>query len=240
MGVFKMTSGFCDQYERIIRDFWWGDKWNQRRVHWTAWDNLTKPKGKGGLGFRDMALFNQALLARLAWRLIQNPTSLCARVLKARYFPHGNNLDIVFSADPSPVWKGVEHGLELLKHGIISRIGDGKSTQILRDQWIPRERGLKVTALKKNTRRRWVNQLMSHGPTRWNTPLIRELFFDHDAQEILAIEIPPGSQGDRIAWQPKKNGVFSVRSAYRLAMELEHRNRDLMGSSSAPNGNRRI
>jgi hypothetical protein len=31
IGVFKMSCGFCEQYERIIRDFWWGDKWNQRK-----------------------------------------------------------------------------------------------------------------------------------------------------------------------------------------------------------------
>jgi hypothetical protein len=144
------------------------------------------------MGFRDMALFNQALLARLAWRLIQKPESLHAKVLKARYFPRGNILDTVFSRDPSPVWKGVEHGLELLLKGMISRIGDGRSIQILRDQWIPRDSGLKVTALKKNTRLRWVNQLI--GTKSWNTDKVSELFLDHDAQAILAIEIPQGTR----------------------------------------------
>jgi hypothetical protein len=148
MGVFKLSAGFCNQYEKLIRDFWWGDDKEKRKVHWMAWDNLTKPKGNGGMGFRDMALFNQALLARTAWKLIQSPNSLCARVLKARYFPHGNILDKVFSSDPSPVWKGVQHGLELLKEGMISRIGNGTKTQIFRDQWIPRDSGLKITALK--------------------------------------------------------------------------------------------
>jgi hypothetical protein len=76
-----------------------------------------KPKGKGGLGFKDMNLFNQALLARLAWRLIQNPESLFARVLKARYYPQGNLLGTVFTTDPSPVWKGIEFGVELLTKG---------------------------------------------------------------------------------------------------------------------------
>jgi hypothetical protein len=103
MAVFKLSGSFCDQYERLIKDFWWGDDKEHRKVHWTAWDNLIKPKGKGGLGFRDMHLFNQALLARLAWRLIEKPLSLFARVLKAKYYPNGNILDTVFSANASPV-----------------------------------------------------------------------------------------------------------------------------------------
>jgi hypothetical protein len=128
MGVFKLSSGIYEQFERLIRYFWWGDDEQTRKVHWLACENLIKPMNKGGMGFRDMALFNQALLARQAWRLIQNPGSLCARVLKAKYFPHGDILDTVFASDASPAWRGVEFGLELLRKGIIKRIGDGRDT----------------------------------------------------------------------------------------------------------------
>jgi hypothetical protein len=60
-------------------------------------------------------LFNQVLLARQSWRLIQKQNSLCARIMKAKYYPSGNILDNVFPNDASSSWKGVEHGLDLLK-----------------------------------------------------------------------------------------------------------------------------
>ena len=36
MGVFKLNAGFCDKYEKLIRDFWWGDKVDRRKVHWMS------------------------------------------------------------------------------------------------------------------------------------------------------------------------------------------------------------
>jgi len=37
-------------------------------------------------------LFNLAMLAKQVWRLLTNPDSLCARVLRARYYPNGELL----------------------------------------------------------------------------------------------------------------------------------------------------
>ena len=107
-----------------------GAKEGKRKTHWCAWDTLIKPKVQGGMGFRDFRLFNQALLARQAWRLIAYPDSLCAQVLKARYYPAERLEDTVFSGNSSQTWQSIVHGLELLKKGLIWRIGDGASVRI--------------------------------------------------------------------------------------------------------------
>ena len=56
------------------------------QADWQHWELQTKPKVAGGMGFRDLRLFNLAMLGKLGWRLLQNPDSLCARVLKGRYY----------------------------------------------------------------------------------------------------------------------------------------------------------
>jgi hypothetical protein len=59
------------------------------------------------------------------------------RVLKAKYYPNGELVDTVFPVEESPTWRAVEHGLELLKKGIIWRISSGTKVNIWRDPWIP-------------------------------------------------------------------------------------------------------
>ena len=101
MGVFKIPDGLCEDLTKMIRNLWWGAAQGQRRTHWVSWDIMLRPKSHGGMGFRDMNLFNQALLAKQAWRLIENPQSLCAQVLKAKYYPNWFLVDTVFTGNAS-------------------------------------------------------------------------------------------------------------------------------------------
>jgi hypothetical protein len=93
MGVFKFPVGLLDDLSQIVRNFWWGDNHDRRHMHWISWDKMTRPKSQGGIGFRDLRIFNQALLSRQAWRLLYYPDTLCARLLNARYYPSASLLD---------------------------------------------------------------------------------------------------------------------------------------------------
>ena len=152
MSVFKLPYSVCDDLTRMIRNFYWGSEKGKRKVHWKGWDYLLQPKSRGGVGFRDLRIFNQALLSRQAWRLITRPNSLCARVLKARYYPNGKLEDTVFSGNASSSWQAISHGLDLLKKGLLWRVRNGNSIRIWRDNWILKSSILKVSAKKNRTR----------------------------------------------------------------------------------------
>lgn len=175
-------------------------------------------------------MFNQALLARQAWRLLEFPNSLCARVLKAKYFPNGSLIDTTFSSNVSPTWRAIIYGLELLKKGIIWRVDNGQSIRMWRDPWIPRDHSRRPMTMRGNCRLKWVSDLIGQDGT-WDVAQIRRCFLNIDIELILSICLSPRQEEDFLAWHPDKSGRFSVRSAYNLACRLA--NTEGSSSSSA-------
>jgi len=107
MGCFDLTKELCDQISAMVCRYWWNQQEGQHKIHWLSWENLMKPKREGGLGFRDVHVFNLAMLAKQGWRLCKNPDSLCARILQAKYYPGVSCLEAKPRAGMSYTWRSI-------------------------------------------------------------------------------------------------------------------------------------
>jgi hypothetical protein len=176
MGYFDLTKGICDKISSMIAKFWWTQQDKDNKMHWLSWDKLTQAKEDGGLRFRDIHAFNMAMLAKQAWRLLTNPESLCARVLAAKYFPRGDVLKAKPKSNMSYTWHSILSGLNLLKKGIIWRVGDGANIHIWEDEWLPRDQSRRLFTPRGPNLLTRVNELLDPINGTWDEELVRDTF----------------------------------------------------------------
>lgn len=105
---------------------------------------LCDKKEDDGLGFRDLEAFNDAMLGKQFWRLINNQSSLPFRILKAKYFPSTEISQDELGNKPSYIWRSIWGARWVVKLGLRVVVGDGLSTRVWDDPWIPRGASFKV------------------------------------------------------------------------------------------------
>lgn len=162
-----ITKEMCEQISTMICRYWWSSQDKENKMHWIKWETLTQPKKEGRLGFRDIHTFNLAMLAKQGWRLLQNPDSLCAQVLRAKHFQAGNVLEAKSCSGASYTWRSIQKGLQVLRNCMIWRIGNGRSVNIWRDPWIPREWSRKPMTPKGNNLVSKVDELIDPATGVW-------------------------------------------------------------------------
>ena len=84
MSCFKLPITLCHEIEAMVRKFWWGQRGTRRRIHWVKRSTMCRPKSLGGMGFRELQKFNDAMLGKQVWRLLQNQDSLFFKFLKKK------------------------------------------------------------------------------------------------------------------------------------------------------------
>jgi hypothetical protein len=124
MSVFNIPKQVCKAICNAIARFWWGGSESQRK------QKMSIPKNEGGMGFRDLHCFNQAILAKQCWRLLSETDSLCAQVLRAKYYPDGDLINAKLKKGSSFTWQSIMAGLTTFKRGCIWRPGNGATINI--------------------------------------------------------------------------------------------------------------
>ncbi|XP_058774380.1 uncharacterized mitochondrial protein AtMg00310-like [Vicia villosa] len=115
MSIYLIPDGVVKDIEKMLNSFWWGGGRNNKGIRWLAWERMTMMKCEGGLGFRDFKAFNMAI--KQGRNILAKPTSLVARIFKARYFPRSSFLDSKVGNNPSFVWRSLWKAKDVLKLG---------------------------------------------------------------------------------------------------------------------------
>ncbi|KAJ9536715.1 hypothetical protein OSB04_un000100 [Centaurea solstitialis] len=136
MAIFILPSGVVHELERLFRDFLWAQGESSRGRCKVAWSTVCKPKECGGLGFRRLAVWNRALIAKNLWAIISDRDCLWVSWIRNYSLRHA----VFWTAKRNVRWSwlltkmmGIRSDL---RRFITIRIGNGLSTNAWEDTWL--------------------------------------------------------------------------------------------------------
>ena len=137
------------------------------------------------MGFKDLALHNDALLAKQAWHLLHNKTSLFYKVFKACFFPKYSIMEATDSRSGSYAWRSLLMGRDVLQREARWRVGNGKTIKIWQHGWIPRKNSPFVSSYQiESMGEATVSSLIEESSRQWNEELIDGIFSHKEAALI--------------------------------------------------------
>ncbi|PNX85822.1 ribonuclease H, partial [Trifolium pratense] len=232
--------GVLKNIERIQGTFLWGGGAEEKKLCWVKWDQICLPKEKGGLGVKNLELFNLALLSKWRWRFFNHDNALWTELLRHRYghlpsWVMGGH-ELVTSSKASFWWRDVissGRGLndDWFRSNVSCRVGNGNDIEFWNFKWFGNHalRDLYPDLYAKETfKQAKVSERLGGALSRqrwrwsWLAPLDST-----DDQSILDLQgLFAGfslqlSNSDKWRWLPDVNGLFSVKSCYSCLLSLK-------------------
>ena len=126
--------------------------------------------------------------------------------------------------------------IPLLRDRVRWCVGDRKSIKIWDDAWIPSMVTGRIISPKpamdvgEN-----VANLIAHDKAEWNGDLVRSIFLPFEAETILSIPISSMNPVDSQVWAKTSNGIFSVKSAYKVVVRYLEVSKGIEGRPGCSN-----
>ncbi|GJT69785.1 RNA-directed DNA polymerase, eukaryota, reverse transcriptase zinc-binding domain protein [Tanacetum coccineum] len=139
--IFKVPEAVLKTLESLRASFFWGATGDSRKLAWIKWSNILASLDKGGLGVGSLKAFNNSLLLKWRWRLLNKPSALWVEVLKSI---HGNEAGIELKGcQTNGLWARIVGTIyHLHSSGYVPlnslryQVGDGSMIRFWKDTWL--------------------------------------------------------------------------------------------------------
>ena len=215
--MFIFPQATIRKLESILSAFLWKGTSMSHTGAKVAWHYLCYPLKEGGLGIKSLSTWNKAATMKHIWHLLVDKNSIWSAWVTTILLRNRPFWSIPIPSSPSWSWRKILQIREECRGWFTSNIGNGFSTSLWYDYWLPGgKRLLDLFPLQR---------LTSTGLS-WNAKA-KDIIHEHcwnfpaNLQELQPIWNsitfkPNPTREDRWVWNGHNSGAFSIHSAWNL------------------------
>ncbi|XP_057432083.1 uncharacterized protein LOC130724829 [Lotus japonicus] len=219
-----LPTSVCDRMDQINRKFIWSSNPSKKGWHLVKWGTVTNVKSQGGLGVREARMGNIALLGKLVWKMLHEPSCLWVQQFKSIYLKETNFFDYKIKGNVSFAWRSIIRARDVLKHGFSFLLQHGDSSLWYND-WAG------IGALCHYVPYVHISDVELKLKDIWNTgwqwnklwTIIPQKILDHLNQIAGPTGVP---FPDAWRWQHRPDGLYTVASCYSWLRDQSHEGSD--------------
>jgi hypothetical protein len=233
MSLFPLPVSVANRMEKLQRDFLWGGLGDEFKYHLVSWSKVCSPVSMGGLGIRNLLMFNRALLGKWLWRYGREREAWWRIAVDSKY---GSVWGGWCSLEPAGsfgvgLWKNIRKGWEKVFSLSSFQVGDGSRIRFWQDKWcgevplMDAFPGLYEIATMKDASVA-VNLEFLGGSNHWNVSFVRAAHdwevdvFASFFQVLYSVRVNRDCE-DQMRWASSKRGLFKVKSLYCSLASLD-------------------
>ena len=235
LSCLPLSKQNLNKFNSKMRNFLWNDR-DKDKLALIKWENICKPKDLGGLGVKNLQWQNEALGAKLIWRLFQESNRKWAKILYNKYLIAEDPLSIFRIHNPpkgSECWNFMIKCRPLISKFLTWDMGAGEEALFWDDSWEgkpPLNSFMTNSYLKSRLTELWGSNIKDYclrsdsedSPT-WHWKSLRGLNFDESEvrqfEKLLEGRKPPQSdKSDTLIWAAANNGKYNVREGYKAIL----------------------
>lgn len=215
MATTKLPTKVTASLTNLMRRFFWGKMTQERYLAYVSWERICRPLEEGGLGLKELPIFNDAILMKYLCKLASGTMALWAQVVRAKYIPRSLLWHTARTYQCSIFWRSLMNLRSKLIPHLKWKVGDGRDCPAFGEPWFEGGEGVNPGI---GAQVKWsVSNLVEENTGQWNGPLIIQYFGYEKCMQILQLPppAPDSTNRDVLVCDFSTTGVYRVKEMYK-------------------------
>ena len=215
--AFILAKGCIKAIESLCSRYLWSGNTEKRSIAKIAWTTVCLPKNEGGLGLRNLMIWNLVMCLKFIWLLLSKAPSLWVDWHQSTHLNGQSFWTITATASDSWAWQKLLELRPLALQFCKSQLGNGKSASFWFDVWSPLGQLIKYIgpagprALQIRENAHVADTITG---SNWSLPHPRSQMEVDLHAYLTTIDLPlPIDVDDKYVWVAGDSNLFDFRSS---------------------------